>query len=97
MTRQEAAILERLRSELQSYHVEVKEHIVKCNSCRSEVGKLSLDVYGLPGNKDASPGLMGDVASAKNSLRLIRRGLRGIWAIILLILGAAASVFARSL
>jgi len=91
MTAKETAILEQLRNELHSYHVEVTEHIVRCEGCRTEVTKLSVDLYGLPGNKDTSPGLMGDVASAKQSLRAIRTGLRYVWAVILVALGAAAT------
>jgi len=94
MTAKETAVLEQLRSDLHAYHIEVSKHIVSCNGCRGEVEKLHNDVYGLSGNKDET-GLMGDMASTKQTLGTFRAGLCRIWTVILVILGAAATVAIR--
>ena len=36
-----------------------------------DVLQISADVYGLPGNKETSPGLMGDVAELRRSRKLM--------------------------
>jgi hypothetical protein len=54
-------------------------------------------VYGLPGNKDASPGLMGEVAELRRSRRMILLALRGAWVLLTALAGAVATALVRAL
>lgn len=83
-----------LRGELQQYHVEVREHIVRCEHCRVEMDMLAADVYGLPGDDDNS-GLMGQVAELRGSRRRMLIGLRSAWALLLVVGGAVLGKFFR--
>ena len=83
--------IEKLREELHGYHVEVTAHITRCESCREDVAKMSADLYGLPGKKEESPGLLGDVAEFRRGRRMILIALRGAWAVLLLVLGTIAT------
>ena len=91
MTRNESTIIERLRDELHAYHVDVQKLVQRCEACRAEVVQLTADMYGLPGNKEASPGLMGDVAELRRSRKLILLALRGAWVLLTILLGAVAT------
>lgn len=53
MTAKETTALEKLRDELHAYHVDVRQLVTRCESCRAEVVQLNTDMYGLPGNKEA--------------------------------------------
>jgi hypothetical protein len=88
MTRAENAIIEKLRDELHAYHVDVQKLVQRCEACRADVSRLTTDMYGLPGNKEASPGLMGNVAELRRSRRLILLALRGAWVLLTILLGA---------
>ena len=86
--------IDALRGELHSYHCEVREHIARFGACDGAVQGLRTDVYGVPGNKDESPGLMGEVANLKNSRRVMLIGLRAAWSVIVLTAcGVAAAIF----
>lgn len=80
--------IDRLRRELSEYHVQVSQHIVRSEARDAIVQGLHADIYGLPGVKDRHPGLMGDVATLKASRRWMLIGLRGSWALLLLVGGA---------
>lgn len=95
MTRSETGALEKLRDELHAYHVDVQRLVQRCESCRAEVTQLSTDLYGLPGNKETSPGLLGDVAELRRSRKLILLALRGAWVLLTVLLGAAATAVLR--
>jgi hypothetical protein len=96
MTRNENALIEKLRDELHAYHVDVQKLVQRCEACRADVVQLTTDMYGLPGNKEASPGLLGDVAELRRSRRLTLLALRGLWVLLTIMLGAAATAFVRS-
>ncbi|MEN6450202.1 MAG: hypothetical protein ABFC96_06910 [Thermoguttaceae bacterium] len=97
MTNNDSAAIERLRDELHEYHVDVQRLIQRCESCRADVECLAADVYGLPGNKDASPGLMGEVAELRRSRRMILLALRGAWALLTALVGAVGAALAKAL
>jgi hypothetical protein len=48
-------------------------------------------MYGLPGNKEASPDLIGDVAELHRGRKTIMRALKGVWVLLTGLLGAAVS------
>ena len=96
MTRGENASLEKLRDELHAYHVDVQRLVQRCESCRAEVVQIAADVYGLPGNKETSPGLLGDVAELRRSRKLILLALRGVWILLTILLGAVATAVLRA-
>ena len=96
MTRNENASLEKLRDELHAYHVDVQRLVQRCESCRAEVVQIATDVYGLPGNKETSPGLMGDVAELRRSRKLILLAVRGAWILLTILLGAVATAVLRA-
>jgi len=96
MTARETAMLEKLRDELHAYHVDVQKLVQRCESCRADVVQIATDVYGLPGNKETSPGLMGEVAELRRSRKLILIALRGAWMLLTILLGAAATAIVRS-
>jgi len=91
MTASEASAIEKLRDELHCYHVDVQRLVQRCESCRAEVIQMATDLYGLPGNKGSSPGLMGEVAELRRSRQLIVLALRGAWVVLTIMLGAAAA------
>jgi hypothetical protein len=96
VTARENAIIEKLRDELHAYHIDVQRLIQRCESCRAEIGQLSTDIYGLPGNKEASPGLMGNVAELRRSRKLTLLALRGAWVLLTILVGAAATSVLRA-
>jgi hypothetical protein len=96
MTRNENTVIERLRDELHAYHVDVQRLVQRCEACRAEVSQISTDMYGLPGNKEASPGLMGDVADLRRSRKLTLLALRGAWVLLTVVLGALATALLRA-
>jgi hypothetical protein len=95
MTAKETAAIEKLRDEWHKYHVDVKQLVTRCESCRAEVVQLNTDMSGLPGNKEDSPGLMGDVAGLRQSRRLILLALQGAWALLTVLFGAAVTAMLR--
>ena len=96
MTASENGALERLRDELHEYHVDVQRLIQRCEACRADVECLRADMYGLPGNKEQSPGLLGDVAELQHSRKLMLWGLRGAWALLTAVAGAVATAIAKA-
>jgi len=87
----ETAIVEKLREELHAYHVDVQRLIERFDLCRAEVEVMRSDLYGLPGNKETSPGLMGEVAELRRCRAMILLALRGAWALLTILLGAVLS------
>ncbi len=96
MNRSESESIEKLRDELHAYHVDVQRLVQRCESCRAEVVQVATDVYGLPGNKETSPGLMGEVADLRQSRKLIVLALRGAWILLTILLGAVATAVLRA-
>jgi len=95
LTSRESTIIEKLRDELHEYHVDVQMHIQRCEACRAEVAQLAADVYGLPGNKETSPGLLGEVAELRRSRRMSLLALRGAWVLLTILFGAVATAILR--
>ena len=96
MTRGENTIIEKLRDELHACHVDVQKLVQRCDACRADVVQINADIYGLPGNKEASPGLMGDVAELRRSRRLILLALRGAWLLLTVLLGAVMTALLQA-
>ena len=96
MTAGESTIIEKLRDELHAYHVDVQRLIQRCEACRADVRQLTTDIYGLPGNKEASPGLMGDVTELRRARRLMLLALRGAWVLLTILLGAVMTAVLRN-
>jgi hypothetical protein len=96
MTRNENTVIERLRDELHAYHVDVQKLVQRCEAGRAEVVQLTSDMYGLPGNKEASPGLLGDVAELRRSRGLMVLALRGVWILLTILLGAVMTAVLRA-
>jgi hypothetical protein len=96
VTRRENTLLERLRDELHAYHVDVQKLVQRCEACRGDVRQMAADMYGLPGNKEASPGLMGDVAELRRGRRLMLLALRGAWVLLTILLGAVLTAVLRT-
>jgi hypothetical protein len=96
MTRAENTVIEKLRDELHAYHVDVQKLVQRCDACRADVLQLSADVYGLPGNKETSPGLMGDVAELRQSRKLMLLAMRGAWVLLTVLLGAVMTAILRA-
>lgn len=74
-------MIERLRDEPHAYHIDVQKLVTRCEACRAEVVQIQTDIYGLPGNKEASPGLMGDVADLRRGRRTLLWAIKGAWAL----------------
>jgi hypothetical protein len=96
MTRAENTVIDKLRDELHACHVDVQKLVQRCDACRAEIVQLNSDVYGLPGNKDTSPGLLGEVAELRRSRRLILLALRGAWLLLTILLGAIMTAVLQS-
>lgn len=96
MAPDENTIIEKLRDELHDYHVDVQRLIQRCEACRADVVQLTTDLYGLPGNKETSPGLMGDVAELRRSRRLILLALRGAWVLLTILLSTVLAAALRT-
>lgn len=96
MTRSESTIIEKLRDELHACHVDVQKLVQRCDACRGEILQINADIYGLPGNKEASPGLLGDVAELRRSRKLISLALRGAWLLLTILLGAVMTALLQA-
>ncbi|MBU4272722.1 MAG: hypothetical protein KKA28_12750 [Planctomycetes bacterium] len=96
MTTDENVAIERLRDELHEYHVDVQRLIQRCESCRGDVECLLADVYGLPGNKKRSPGLLGEVAELRGSRRRMLLAMRGAWLLLTAMAGALATAIVKT-
>lgn len=69
----------------------VEHHLTTC-PILVEFTTMHADMYGLPGQKDTHPGVLGDVADLKHSRKLARTGLYCLWSIV-----ASAPVIAWAL
>jgi hypothetical protein len=96
MTRGENTVIEKLRDELHACHVDVQKLVQRCDACRGEIVQINADIYGLPGKKETSPGLMGDVAELRRSRRLILLALRGAWLLLTILLGAVMTALLQA-
>ena len=91
MTSAESNQIERLRKEVQQYHEQVISGFARCEACRGDIQQMKMDMYGLPGNKEISPGVMGEVAELKRGRRMILLALRGAWALLTVLFGTVAT------
>jgi hypothetical protein len=91
VTSAESNQIEKLRKEIHQYHEQVISGFARCESCRSDIQQIKMDIYGLPGNKETSPGLMGEVAELKRGRRMISMALRGAWALLTILFGTVAT------
>jgi len=91
MTAKETEALNALRAELVAYHVEVREHIARCEACRSDVATMHADLYGIPGNKEHT-GVVGEVSELRASRRAILIGLRCAWGVLVAVAGVVTTV-----
>jgi hypothetical protein len=96
VTRRETTVIEKLRDELHAYHIDVQTLVQRCEACRADVVQISTDIYGLPGNKETSPGLLGDVAELRRSRKLMLLALRGAWLLLTILLGAVMTALLQS-
>ena len=103
MTKNEQNLIEALANEIRGCREDVQNvarNVIaqheSCKHCRGDVERMAADLYGLPGNKETSPGLMGDVAELRRSRRLILLALRGAWVLLTVLLGAAATALLRA-
>jgi hypothetical protein len=92
----ESHIIDKLRDELHDYHVDVQRLVQRCEACRADVSRIAADIYGLPGNKETNPGLVGDVAELRRSRTLILLALRGAWVLLSILLGAVTTAALQS-
>ena len=97
MTASESNTIERLRDELHTYHVDVQRLVQRCESCRADVLQIEADLYGLPGNKEQSPGLMGEVAELRRGRKVILLALRGAWVLLTALAGAVGTAVVRAM
>jgi hypothetical protein len=103
MTKNEQSVIEALAGEIRGCRDDVQNLVEKvvaqaesCKHCRGDVERMSTDIYGLPGNKEASPGMMGDVAELRRSRKLILLALRGAWVLLTILLGAVTTAALRA-
>jgi hypothetical protein len=103
MTKNEQSVIEALASEIRGCRDDVRDLVQKvvaqtesCKHCRGDVERMAADIYGLPGNKEASPGMMGDVAELRRSRKLILLALRGAWVLLTILLGAVTTAVLRA-
>lgn len=81
-----------LAREVRTYHDDVIGHIAECRGCRVHVEELRATVQGVPGQETAAPGLVGEVASLKQSRCTFRRALAATWAGVITVGGWLLSV-----
>jgi hypothetical protein len=96
MTHIERSTIEKLRDELHAYHVDVQRLVQRCESCRADVLQVQADLYGLPGNKETSPGMIGEVAELRRSRKTMLLALRGVWILLTAIVGAVVTAIFKA-
>jgi hypothetical protein len=89
-------VIEKLRDELHACHIDVQKLVQRCDACRAEIVQMNTDMYGLPGNKETSPGLLGEVAELRRSRSLILFAVRGAWLLLTILLGAVMTALLQS-
>jgi hypothetical protein len=104
MTKHELTAIETLgdevraqRKELHDYHVEVMQLVTRCESCREKMAALSVDFYGVAGDKDKKPGALGMVLELWRTRRRMVHALRGTWALAVALAGAIAAGLVKRL
>lgn len=65
--------------------------MARCEACRAEVGQIFVDIYGLPGKKESSPGLMDQVSDLRRSRAFMVLAVRAAWVLLTILVGAAAT------
>lgn len=91
MTASEERKIDLLRRELSEYHVQVREHITRCESCRADVHAVMVDLYGRPGDKDRNPGVLTDLAGLKKSRRNLLIAIGSLWSLIVAVAGGVTT------
>ena len=97
MTQAETKVLERLCNQVADLSKQFITLETAVSGFRQDFKTLVLDVYGVPGEKDTKPGLMGDVIELKSRDRLRLTVLRSTWTIATLLIGALAAALAKSI
>ena len=72
----------------------VDRHMETCPIIRG-YREMHADVYGLPGEKETNPGLMGDMADLKRSRRNLWLAIRCAWGLLVVAVGAVVAKFFR--
>ena len=93
MTIKERSLLERMRDELHGYHVEVVSMAGELKGVSEAVEKIDSDIYGTSGDKKTNPGALADITKLLGSRRRMLLGLKGAWAVLLLVVGAMVKYF----
>ncbi len=92
MTQKETGILEGLRDEIHSYHLDVMKLTIKLGNTVKTVDNMKVDLYGTPGDKAVNPGKLSEFSTGITDLRRSRKtmrfGLRGLWVILTMVLGS---------
>jgi len=91
MTARETTLLEKMRDELHSYHGEVMKLSASYDSTKKDVELLMLDMHGNPLDRENNPGALSHIEDLRKSRRTMRLGLRGLWVIVTLVVGAIVS------
>ena len=103
MTAKESSELKALREELRSnreelrgYHESVIQQGTKLDFFAEKLTLVTTDMYGLPGNKESSPGLMGVVGDLQRGRRTLLWAVKGAWALLVgLVCAAISGVFQK--
>ncbi len=92
MTIKETSVLERLRTELHDYHVDVTEQAMRLEHVAKTVKNMEVDLYGTPGDKAVNPGKLEEFSTGITDLRRSRKTrkvvLGGLWVILTMVLGS---------
>jgi len=91
MTAKERDILERLRDEVHSYHMDVQSHVSKCEPYFKNVDQHSTDLYGNPDDREGNPGLMAQVGDLKKSRKILLGVAAGAWTLATIFVGTLVS------
>jgi hypothetical protein len=87
VTKQEQTAIDALRSELHAYHVEVKEHVARCDGCRNDVAELKIEMNGVPGDPEKI-GIVRIVANIIAKKNLLEKLGHGLWLLIVACISA---------
>jgi len=96
MTRKEADEIGKLREAVAGNTAELAVTNATLANFMESYRTLQSDVYGLPGDKERSPGLMGEVAELRHAHRNLLWGLRCAWGLLTAALGAVVAALLRT-
>lgn len=93
MTMKETGILEKLRNELHSYHIDILTLTGRVDRVFDDIEKLNVDIYGTPDDRTNNPGALSRITSLCGSRKRMLIGLSCAWSVLLLIVGAIVKYF----